>query len=86
MIGLIQDGSGYSAGRKIATYHIEMYAGAKDPHDEIELVGDPTIKLQIPGGTPGDIATAAIIVNSIPRVIELELPGRNDRERSASGD
>lgn len=70
VIGLVQDGSGYSKGRMVARYHIEMYAGAQNPHDEIELVGNPTIKLQIPGGTPGDIATSAIIVNSIPRVVE----------------
>ena len=70
VIGLVQDGVGYSAGKKIATYHIEMYAGAKDPRDEIELIGEPTIRLQIPGGTPGDIATAAVIVNSIPRVVD----------------
>jgi hypothetical protein len=70
VIGLVQDGTGYSGERKIAKYHIEMYAGAADPYDEIELVGEPTIKLRILGGTPGDIATAAIIVNSIPRVID----------------
>jgi 2,4-diaminopentanoate dehydrogenase len=70
VIGLVQDGSGYSKSRLVARYHIEMYAGAKDPHDEIELVGNPNIKLQVPGGTPGDIATAAIIVNSIPRTVE----------------
>jgi len=74
VIGLVQNGSGYSKGREIARYHIEMYAGATDPRDEIELVGNPTIKLQIPGGTPGDIATAAVIVNSIPRVVDA-LPG-----------
>jgi hypothetical protein len=70
VIGLVQDGAGYSKERKIATYHIEMYAGAENPFDEIELVGEPNIKLRIPGGTPGDIATAAIMVNSIPRVID----------------
>ncbi len=70
VIGLVQDGRGYSKGRMVARYHIEMYAGAESPKDEIELVGNPTIKLQIPSGTPGDIATAAIIVNSIPRVVE----------------
>ena len=51
-----------------------MYAGAENPKDEIELIGNPTIKLQIPGGTPGDIATAAIIVNSIQRVVDAS-PG-----------
>jgi 2,4-diaminopentanoate dehydrogenase len=70
VIGLVQDGQGYSKGRIVANYHIEMYAGAPHPRDEIELVGNPTIKLQIPGGTPGDIATCAIIVNSIPRAVD----------------
>jgi len=72
VIGLIQDAQGFAGGRKVAQYHIEMYAGAKDPYDEIELRGVPSIKLKIPGGTPGDVATAALIVNSIPRVIESE--------------
>ena len=70
VIGLVQNGSGFSKGRATARYHIEMFAGAQDPRDEIELVGNPTIKLQIPGGTPGDIATAAVSVNSIPRVVD----------------
>ncbi len=47
-----------------------MYAGASDPYDEIEFIGVPNISLRIPGGTPGDIATVAMIVNSIPRVID----------------
>lgn len=70
VIGLVQDGSAFARGRRIASYHIEMYAGATDPRDEIAFTGVPNISLQIPGGTPGDIATAAIIVNSIPRVID----------------
>lgn len=70
VIGLIQDGSGFAKGRRVAEYHIEMYAGAKDTYDEINLIGTPTISFRIPNGTPGDIATAAVIVNSIPRVIE----------------
>jgi 2,4-diaminopentanoate dehydrogenase len=74
VLGLVQDGTGYSKARAIAHYHIEMYAGAQNPRDEIELVGNPTIRLQIPGGTPGDIATAAIIVNSVPRVVDAS-PG-----------
>lgn len=74
VIGLVQDGSGFARGKRVAKYHVEMYAGAKNPSDEIELIGIPRISLRIPGGTPGDIATAAVIVNSIPRVIE-SLPG-----------
>jgi 2,4-diaminopentanoate dehydrogenase len=70
VIGLVQDGEGFAKGIRVASYHIEMYAGASDPRDEIELVGVPNISIRIPGGTPGDVATAAIIVNSIPRVID----------------
>ncbi|MDG7002117.1 MAG: dihydrodipicolinate reductase, partial [Nitrososphaerota archaeon] len=70
VLGLVQDAKGYASGKPVASYHIEMYASAEDPHDEIELFGEPNIKLRIPGGTPGDIATAAIIVNSVPRVVE----------------
>ncbi|MGI0090320.1 MAG: NAD(P)H-dependent amine dehydrogenase family protein [Nitrososphaerales archaeon] len=70
VLGLVQDAKAYFKERKIATYHIEMYAGAKDAHDEIELIGNPRISLRIPGGTPGDTATAAIMINSVPRVVE----------------
>ncbi|MDG6995248.1 MAG: dihydrodipicolinate reductase [Nitrososphaerota archaeon] len=70
VLGLVQDADGYANGKQVASYHIEMYASAEDPRDEIELFGEPNIKLRIPGGTPGDIATAAIIVNSVPRVVE----------------
>ena len=55
---------------QFAKYHIEMYANAKNPYDEIEFVGVPCISLRIPGGTPGDVATAAVVINSIPRVVK----------------
>jgi 2,4-diaminopentanoate dehydrogenase len=74
VIGLIQDAKGYANGKEVANYHIQMYVDAEDPRDEIELLGEPPIKLMIPGGTPGDPATAAIIVNSVPRVVEAQ-PG-----------
>ena len=51
-----------------------MYAGAQEQFDEIKLIGEPNLSLKILGGTPGDIATSAIVVNSIPRVVETK-PG-----------
>ena len=45
-----------------------MYVGAREPHDTIELTGTPGLKL-IPGGTHGDFATAAVVVNSIARFL-----------------
>ena len=44
-----------------------MYVGAKDPADTVTLVGEPNISLTVPGGTHGDIATAAVAVNAIPQ-------------------
>ena len=75
VLGLVQDGHGYAdEARPIINYHIEMYAGAKDAFDEIEFRGNPNLKLRIPGGTPGDIATTAMIVNSVKRVVDAS-PG-----------
>ena len=70
VIGLVQEGYGFANKKRVASYHIEMYAGSSDAYDEIEFLGVPNISLRIPRGTPGDIATAAIIINSIPRVID----------------
>jgi hypothetical protein len=70
VIGLMQDAQGYCAGTKAISLHIEMYAQAEAPRDTIEIFGEPNISLTIPGGTPGDIATAALVVNSIQRVLD----------------
>jgi len=49
---------------------LQMYLGARNPHDEITIHGEPNMIVRIPGGTPGDLATAAILVNAIPAVTE----------------
>ena len=46
-----------------------MYVGAKDPADTIQLTGEPNVSMIIPGGTHGDIATAAVVVNAIPLIV-----------------
>lgn len=67
--GIIQDGIGYRHGTPVITMHMEAYLGAPDPYDEVRIAGLPNLKLRIPGGVPGDIATASIVVNSIPKVL-----------------
>jgi 4-hydroxy-tetrahydrodipicolinate reductase len=49
---------------------LEMYVGAPNPRDEIHIEGVPPLHVVIPGGTPGDVATPAMLVNMIPRVME----------------
>ncbi len=46
-----------------------MYVGAKHPADSVEIRGEPNLALTIPGGTHGDIATAAVAVNAIPAIL-----------------
>ena len=72
--GIVQDGVGYRHGTPIITMHMEAYLGAPDPYDEVKVRGVPNLTLRIPGGVPGDIATASIVVNSIPKVLSAK-PG-----------
>jgi 4-hydroxy-tetrahydrodipicolinate reductase len=51
------------------TLELQMYVGAPNPRDEIEIAGDPPLHLVMRGGTPGDVATPAILVNMIPRLL-----------------
>jgi len=48
---------------------IRMYVGAAAPMDRVVIKGIPDVVLEIPGGVHGDRATAAMVVNAIPRVI-----------------
>jgi 4-hydroxy-tetrahydrodipicolinate reductase len=68
--GIVQDGIGYSKGSPLITLHMEAYLGAPDSYDAVEITGSPALKMKIAGGVHGDIATASITVNSIPKVLE----------------
>src|SRR5687767_7209648 len=72
--GIIQDGVGYRDKTPVITLHIEAYLGAPESYDEVRIKGVPPLHLRIPGGVPGDIATASIVVNSIPKVLSAH-PG-----------
>jgi 4-hydroxy-tetrahydrodipicolinate reductase len=37
----------------------------------VEIVGSPEIKSKVAGGVHGDIATASIVVNSLPKILEV---------------
>jgi 2,4-diaminopentanoate dehydrogenase len=67
--GVHQIARGFSLGREKIFLELKMYVGAKDPADTIELTGEPNISMIIPGGTHGDIATAAVVVNAIPLIV-----------------
>jgi 4-hydroxy-tetrahydrodipicolinate reductase len=57
-----------------------MYVGAPDASDTIELTGEPNLRMVIPGGTHGDMATAAIAVNAIPALLAAPAGLRTARD------
>jgi hypothetical protein len=67
--GIIQDGVGYRKGEPAIKLHMEAYLGSPETYDSIEIEGSPSLSMKIAGGIHGDIATASIAVNSIPKVL-----------------
>jgi 4-hydroxy-tetrahydrodipicolinate reductase len=55
-----------SAARGRVELRLQMYLGAKNPMDDVEIDGE--------GGTPGDLATVAALLNAAPRMGECR-PG-----------
>jgi 4-hydroxy-tetrahydrodipicolinate reductase len=69
--GIIQDGIGYRDGQPVVTLHMEAYLGAPESFDSVQITGSPAIHSKIAGGVHGDIATASIVVNSLPKILEV---------------
>ena len=67
--GIVQDGVGYRNGMPVITLHMEAYLGAPESYDAVEIVGSPPLKMKLAGGVHGDIATASIVVNSLPKIL-----------------
>jgi 4-hydroxy-tetrahydrodipicolinate reductase len=68
--GIIQNGIGWKDGKPIITLHMEAYLGAPESFDAVTIEGNPRIQQKISGGVHGDVATASITVNSIPKVLQ----------------
>jgi hypothetical protein len=68
--GVIQEGVGYREGEVAIRLLFEAYFGAPESYDSIEIDGSPRIAMKVAGGIHGDVATASIVVNSIPRIID----------------
>jgi 4-hydroxy-tetrahydrodipicolinate reductase len=69
--GIVQDGIGYRDDEPVITLHMEAYLGAPESYDLVEITGSPEIKSKVVGGVHGDIATTSIVVNSIPKVLDV---------------
>ena len=72
--GVHQTARAWMAGREVVMLDLQMVMGAPDPRDEIIIEGKPPVNVVVRGGVQGDLATAAIVVNAIPVVVDAR-PG-----------
>jgi 4-hydroxy-tetrahydrodipicolinate reductase len=78
--GLHQVARGLAGSKEKIYLELQMYVGAKRSSDTVELVGEPDIRLTVPGGTHGDVATASVVVNSIPAILDARAGLRTSRD------
>ncbi|MCD6324657.1 NADP-binding protein, partial [Candidatus Bathyarchaeota archaeon] len=67
--GLTQSAYGIVDGKAFITLIFKAYIGAEEEYDSITIEGEPSINQRIIPCVHGDLATAAVVVNSIPKVI-----------------
>ena len=61
--------AGGAAAFGFRTFWIDRAGQPPESFDAVEVTGSPELKMKIAGGVHGDIATASITVNSIPKVM-----------------
>jgi hypothetical protein len=67
--GLHQRAEARLNGKVRLTLDLKMYLDAPNPHDAIQIEGDPPLNLRLIGGVAGDQATVAALVNAVPRLL-----------------
>jgi 4-hydroxy-tetrahydrodipicolinate reductase len=67
--GIRQSVKAYRAGELAISLDLQVYVGAESPRDHVLVDGDPSIDTTITGGVNGEVATAAMLVNSLPRLL-----------------
>ena len=72
--GVWQVASGMQGDKERIRLDLRMYMAAPEPRDEIRIDAVPPMQVVIPGATRGDQATAAILTNCVPRIVEAK-PG-----------
>lgn len=68
--GVRQVGRGIRAGEELIILEFEASVGALESYDAVYITGTPNLEVVVKGGTHGDIATAAMVVNSVYRVVD----------------
>ncbi|HXG41506.1 MAG TPA: dihydrodipicolinate reductase [Dehalococcoidia bacterium] len=72
--GACQTVTGLRGGMPALELTLVMALEASDPHDAIEIDGEPPLRAFLPGGVQGDRATAALVVRLLPTVVHGPAP------------
>lgn len=67
--GVRQVGRGLRQGQEVITLEFVAFVGAPESYDSVSISGSPDLEVVVKGGVHGDVATAAVVVNSVHRVI-----------------
>jgi hypothetical protein len=67
--GIRQSVRAYRGGDLAISLDLQVYVGAESPRDHILVDGDPPVDATIAGGINGETAAAAVLLNSLPRVL-----------------
>jgi hypothetical protein len=67
--GVQQIGRAFSRGSERITLVFRAAIGEMDPEDTVEITGTPSIRSTVKGGVNGDVATCAITLNAVPRLL-----------------
>jgi 4-hydroxy-tetrahydrodipicolinate reductase len=78
--GLRSVAYGIVGGEKAIELEFVSHARVEEEYDSIEIDGKPNVRLKIEGGIHGDVGTTAMIINSIPKVINAP-PGLHTMNR-----
>ncbi len=68
--GIHQTAKGYINDKAVITLELQACLRHPKPVDSVIIEADPTVHSQLKGGIHGDIATFAILVNALPRVVQ----------------
>jgi 4-hydroxy-tetrahydrodipicolinate reductase len=66
--GILHRAFGYEGRRLRVELDLQMYLGARDARDDVELEGTPPIRCTVPGGFHGDRSTASQLLSAAARV------------------
>jgi len=68
-LGVMQTGRAYVGDELKISLQFKAAIGVPESFDEVSIKGTPNINSKIAGGVNGDIATCAIVINTIPQIL-----------------